>query len=457
MDKINLSINTKNKENINKTKQNRPKYNNFSKNSIKNVDMYGMSTPNFTKNIKTPFEGFNFWTVLSKLLSDLGKMTEAKPKVKNVSFCGNNSMLDEIKEQPAVIDKLVNRYLPLNKPVQEIKLNLDREEINNLSKIYIVASGSSKNVGKISKYIIERIARIPVEVDYASEFAHRDLSLKPNDLVIAISQSGETADTFAAVKAAKENGVHTLALTNNPESKINNISESQMNVGAGKEKSIAATKSVTAQLINLYALALYLGEERGTISSEESNKYKQELHKISKNLDKVLGNVDKITLIADKIKDSQHLVLLGRGVNLAVAQEGALKIKETSYIDANGYPSGEFMHGHKAVIDEKIPVISIIVPGEEGDPKYKYAINNTVEVKNNSNTDLVIIKSEKDKDIENNPVFKDAMFIDIPECEEKISPLYTLITLQLLALKIAEGLGRDVDQPRYLKKAVTNE
>ena len=457
MNQISINIPAKNRGDINKTKQNMRKNNNFSKNSIKNTDIHYMNASGFIKKVKTPFEGFNLWFVLSKLLSGLGKMTEAKPVLKSVSFSGDNSMYDEIKEQPAVIDMLVNKYLPIGKPVQKIELNLDKNEINNLSKIYIVASGSSKNVGKISKYIIEKIAKIPVEVDYASEFAHRDLSLKPNDLVIAISQSGETADTFVAIKAAKENGVHTLALTNNPESKINNISESQMNVGAGKERSIAATKSVTAQLINLYALALYLGEERGTISAEELDKYKQELHKVSKNLCKVLDNIDKIAKIASQIKDSQHLILLGRGVNLAVAQEGALKIKETSYIDANGYPSGEFMHGHKAVVDEKIPVISIIVPGEEGDLKYKYAINNTVEVKNNSNTDIVIIKSQKDKNIENNPAFKDSMFIDIPECDETVSPLYTLITLQLMALKIAEGLGRDVDKPRYLKKAVINE
>lgn len=364
-------------------------------------------------------------------------------------------MLEDIKEQPEIIKKLTEKYMPLNKPVQNISLNI--EDLSQLSKIYIVASGSSRNVANIAKYFIEKYAKLSVEVDYASEFAHRNPCLSKNDLVIAVSQSGETGDTFSALKIAKNKGAYTFALTNNPESRIHNLAESKMQVGAGKEKSIAATKSFTAQLINLYALALYLGEQRNTIFIEKAEEFKREFHKIPEKIEKLIENIEKFRNIAAKIKDSRSIVLLGRAANSASAMEGALKIKETSYIDANGYPAGEFLHGYIALLDENIPVISIITSDDKNNFNYRLAIRNTEEIKRKRNPHLIIIKSQNDKEIESHTLFENADFINIPEISEEISPLLAVISLQLLAFAIAKALGRDLDKPRGLTKTITDE
>lgn len=448
---------------INKSSQKESNGKDLSKKNSKRADIYYMSTPDFIKNVNSTSKGFNFVHNWARLVENLFKRS-----IKEINSLNDfsdlqalnengNSMLSEIKEQPKIIKELVEKYLPLDLPVQNVCLNLTKEEIGNISKIYIVASGSSRNVGSISKYIIEYVAKIPVEVDYSSEFAHKNPFLTNENLVIAISQSGETADTFCALKVAREKGAHTLALTNNPESRISHLAESHMQVGAGKEKSIAATKSVTAQLINLYALAVYFGEQKGILSKKEINNLKQELHLAEDKLEKIFENVKVIDKIAEKIKNSKSIVLLGRSLNFAVAKEGALKIKETSYIDANGYPTGEFLHGHMAVVDKDIPVISIIVPNKKNPPNYKLALSNTEEIKQKRSPHLIIIKSQADKEIEKNPVFKNTDFINIPETCEEVSPLFVVIVLQLLALKIAQGLGRDVDNPRSLTKAIVSE
>jgi glucosamine--fructose-6-phosphate aminotransferase (isomerizing) len=370
---------------------------------------------------------------------------------KNFKF----SMYKEIWEQPEIIKELTKRYLPANKTVQNIELNMMTDDIKGLTKIYITASGSSRNVGNIAKYFLETIAKLPVEVDFASEFAHRETILSQTDLVIAISQSGKTADTFAALESAKNKGAHTLALTNNPESKIHNLAESKMTVGAGIEQSIAATKSFTAQLLNLYALALYLGEQRETVSIIRAKELKKELHKLPAKIEKLLKNDKNIQTIAENIKCTKNIIILGRGPNYAAAQEGSLKVKETSYIDANGYPTGEFLHGHMAVLNENTPVVSIIVHNKTGDVNFNLAVKNTEEIKHKLNPALIIIKNQKEKHIET--LFKGASFISIPESDELISPMLTVITLQILAAKIADTLGRDIDHPRGLTKAVTAE
>ncbi|MDD3012868.1 MAG: SIS domain-containing protein [Candidatus Gastranaerophilales bacterium] len=431
---------------ITKTLQNRLFFIKISKKNADISDIHGMSTPNFIQNIKKPTAGFKILNKLSEFFLRCFKKSGRKYKF---------SMYEEIWQQPEIIKELANRYLPVNESVQNICLEMPIEDIKNLSKVYIVASGSSRNVGNIAKYFIETIAKLPVEVDFASEFAHRDTILSANDLVIAISQSGKTADTLAALESAKGKGAHTFALTNNPDSAIHNAAESKMTVGAGVEKSIAATKSFTAQLLNLYALALYLGEQRESVTRERVKELKLELHILIHKIEKLLRNDINIEKIAGKIKESKNLVILGRGTNYAAAQEGALKIKETSYIDANGYPTGEFLHGHMAVLNENTPVISIIVHNKAGDINYNLAIKNTEEIKHKLNPDLIIIKNQKDKHIET--LFKGAGFINIPESDELISPMLTVITLQILAVKMADLLGRDVDHPRGLSKAVTAE
>lgn len=431
---------------ITKTSQNKFVFTKTSKKKADLSDIHVMSTPNFTHNTKKPALGFKILSSLSDFFLRRLKKSDKKFKF---------SMYEEIWQQPEIIKELAGKYLPVNKPVKNINLGISSEDVKNLSKVYITASGSSRNVGNIAKYFIETIAKLPVEVDFASEFAHRDIILSANDLVIAISQSGKTADTFAALEAAKEKGAHTLALTNNPDSKIHNFAESKMTVGAGIEKSIAATKSFTAQLLNLYALALHLGEIRETITRERAKELKLELHILVNKIEKLLKNDKNIEKIADKAKESRNFVILGRGPNFAAAQEGALKIKETSYIDANGYPTGEFLHGHMAVLEENTPVVSIIVHNKVNDVNYNLAVKNTEEIKHKLNPRLIIVKNQKDKSIET--LFKGASFISIPECDELISPMLTVITLQILAVKVADLLGRDVDHPRGLSKAVIAE
>lgn len=364
-------------------------------------------------------------------------------------------MLSDIKEQPEIISKLINKYLPLDKPVQEISLNISDEKVQNLSKIYIVASGSSRNVGNIAKYFLEDITKIPVIVDYASEFAHRNPNLCSNDLFIAISQSGETADTYAALKIAIDKGAHTFALTNNPDSRIYNLAQAKMQVGAGKEKSIPATKSFTSQLFNLYIFALYLAEHRGTVSKDRLEELKRELHLVGKKIEELLQNTEQIDKIAHKIKDYRSLILVGRGANSAAAEEGALKIKETSYIDANGYPSGEFLHGYIAVVDENIPVISIILPANQDN--YNLALSNAEEIKKKRNPHLIIVRSKEDTEIALKTLLKDSDFIDIPHSPAEISPILAVVSFQILAFRIAEQLGRDVNNPRSLTKSLTSE
>ncbi|MFA6989004.1 MAG: SIS domain-containing protein, partial [Candidatus Gastranaerophilaceae bacterium] len=420
-----------------------------------NTVRFSGQQPNFAQkiNINHPKED-SFVRTLSPLPINVSPV-KLFPFSKKVSF-GQSSMEKEINEQPSVISGLVKKYLPPNMPVANIDLNMTNEEIKNISQIHIIASGSSRNVGNIAKYIMEKYADIPTEVEYASEFAHRKPSLHKNDLVIAISQSGTTEDTYSALKMATEKGVHTLALTNVPESKIHKLGQSKMEVGAGKENSIAATKSFTAQLVNLYALAVHLGEKKGVLSFEQSNKIKEELRQVKPNLERFLSNTPQIEQAANVIKDSKNTILLGRGINSSVVQEGALKIKETTYIDANGYPSGEFLHGHMAVTDKTTPVISIIVPDKDKE-NYNLSIANTEHIKQRRNPNLVIIKNEKDKTIEEQKAFKNAAFINIPQSSEDISPIYTVTALQLIALKTAEALGRDIDHPRDLTKSVMFE
>lgn len=364
-------------------------------------------------------------------------------------------MIEDIKEQPNIIRNILNDCLPLNKEVKEFCLNIKDINVLNISRIHIIASGSSRNTGNIAKYFLEELARIPSETEYASEFAHKNPVLSNNDLVIAISQSGETGDTLAALKVAADKGAYTLAITNNPESRIHKLSKAKIQAKAGKERSIAATKSVMAQLINLYALAIYLAEKRNTYDKDNLELIKKELHSVPEKLEKMIENACAFDKAAEIIKNSKSLVLLGRGLNHACAQEGAIKIKETSYIDANGYPSGEFLHGYIAVVDEKIPVVSIMAGDKEKCSNYKLASGNTEVIRDKRNPHFIIIKNEDNKEPEEK--FKNADFINIPESSEIVSPIYVLVCLQLLSLKIAEKLGRDTLTPRSLEKAITSE
>jgi glucosamine--fructose-6-phosphate aminotransferase (isomerizing) len=366
-------------------------------------------------------------------------------------------MFNDIIEQPKIINTLAKKYLPIDQPVQEIDLSISIDDIKSLSKIYIVASGSSRNVGNIAKYFFENVTNIPVFVDYASEFAHRNPVLNKNDLFIAISQSGETGDTIAALKVAIDKGAHTFAITNNPDSKIYHMAKSKMQVDAGKEISIPATKSFTAQLFNLYVLALCLAEKRKTLNPEKIKELKQEFRSLGDKIENFLQNPEEIYAIAEKLKDFKSIALVGRGPNSAVAEEGALKIKETTYINANGYPTGEFLHGYIAVVDENIPVISIIDYKARNNNSYNLSVTNTEKIKATRDPYLIIIKNQEDNSFNTIPSLSDADFINIPQSENETFSILSVISLQLLAFKMAEHLGRDVNNPRSLTKSIVSE
>ena len=364
-------------------------------------------------------------------------------------------MLDEIKEQPKVLNDLIQKYVIGD----AINLNFDEldDKIKDIKNIYIVASGSSRNVGIIAAYAFEKYSKIPASVEFASEFAHKELNLSENNLVLAISQSGETADTFAAIKKAKENGAVTFALTNNSESKIHKFADYKMIVGAGEEKSIAATKSLTAQLMNVYFLSLHFGLLKNAIDMDLWKSLTSELEKLPVNLQKIIDNVDDIKLATDLIKDSKNLVILGRGVNYGSACEAALKIKETCYIDANGYPTGEFLHGYVAVLDETIPVISIIHRAKSSVSRFKLAVGNTETIKIKRNPPMIIFTNAPKEEIEKIDALKDSLILCVPDCHEEFSAFYYIVLFQLIAYKTAVSLGREINKPRGLTKAVTQE
>lgn len=361
------------------------------------------------------------------------------------------NMLTEILEQPKIIERLVDRYICPENFVKNIDIDID---FNEISKIYIGASGSSRNVGNIAKYFLSDITNLPVSTDYSSEFAYKNQVLGKSDLFIAISQSGQTADTFEALKVAKKQGCKTIALTNNVNSKIHKLADFKIDILAGKEKSIAATKSFTAQLLTLYILGIFIGIKRKTLSNEFLQNFLKEINSLSVKVSELLETKTIIETISKNILNTKSLVLIGRSFNYAVAREGALKIKETCYIDANGYPSGEFLHGHLAFTDKTTPIISII-PEKESSKIYALAIKNTIEIQTKRKTPLIIIKNKENKFIEE--VFENTIFIDIPNCSLYLSSILSAIALQLLAYYIAEDLGYDVDNPRSLTKAVLEE
>ncbi len=378
----------------------------------------------------------------------------------NVRFSGaeETNYIKEVTEQPKVIANLVGKYFGENpQEVSNLNLNISEEGLKNIQKIAIVASGSSKNVAMMAKDFIENVAKIPVEVDFASEYAHRNPSVKENELAVFISQSGETADTLAALLDAKRKGAETIALTNVARSKIDVSANSSMDVGAGKEKAVAATKSVTAQLVNLYALGLKLAQSRGTLSTDKIEEYSKELNTISAKLSGMLQDTASIESLAKDLALKKDFYILGRGANYGAALEGALKLRETSYFNSTAFPSGEFLHGYIASVDKDTPVISI-VQGNVGDENYELAYKNTKEVMDKrAPENLVIIKNESNKKIEEDPSFKNAVFLNIPDTKEAISPLYSVVRFQMLANYITKAQGNNPDNPRSLTKAVLSE
>tara|TARA_X000001036_G_scaffold426757_1_gene454539 strand:- start:1428 stop:3275 length:1848 start_codon:yes stop_codon:yes gene_type:complete len=358
-------------------------------------------------------------------------------------------MLKEIYEQPkAVIDTLRGRLKIKSGIIKMSGVDDYIDKFLAANKITIVACGTSWHAGLIAEYMFEKIAKIPVEVEYASEFRYRNPVINKSDIIIAISQSGETADTLAAIKLAKSSGAFVYGICNVVGSTISRETDAGSYTHAGPEIGVASTKAFTTQMTVLYLIAVKLSKSKGVISSKKYREYIYELSSIEKKITKVLGTDNKVKKIANKIKNSTNCLYLGRGYNFPVALEGALKLKEISYIHAEGYPAAEMKHGPIALIDKNMP--SIVIATNK--LYYDKILSNIQEIKSRKGK-IIAIVFEGDKEISK---IADET-IEVPETIAALTPFVTTIPLQLLAYHIAVKLGKNVDQPRNLAKSVTVE
>ncbi len=358
-------------------------------------------------------------------------------------------MLKEIFEQPrSILDSMRGRINAREGFISLSGLNEFEEIAKNATLIKIVACGTSWHAGLVAEYLIEKFARIEVEVEYASEFRYRNPIIKENDIVIAISQSGETADTLAAIELAKSKGAIIFGICNVVGSSIPRASHAGAYTHAGPEIGVASTKAFTAQVTVLTLLALSLAQKRGTIKHTRLIEVLTEIELIPAKVEKALLSNDIIEEIAAKFKDAPNFLYLGRGFNFPVALEGALKLKEISYIHAEGYPAAEMKHGPIALIDEKMPVVVIATKGSI----LEKMISNIQEVKARKGI-IIAIVTEGDHEVRKMADY----VIEIPDTEEALVPLLATIPLQLLSYHIAVMRGANVDQPRNLAKSVTVE
>lgn len=358
-------------------------------------------------------------------------------------------MLKEIYEQPnAIKDTYRGRLLADKGIVQMAGVEDNLEKFLNADRIIIVACGTSWHAGLVAEYVVEEFARIPVEVEYASEFRYRNPIINKNDVVIAISQSGETADTLAAIKLAKENGAFVFGVCNVVGSSISRETHAGAYTHAGPEIGVASTKAFTTQITILTLIALRLAKANGTMSIPDYQRYLHELELIPSKVQEALENNDVAEQIAAIYKDATNCLYLGRGYNFPVALEGALKLKEISYIHAEGYPAAEMKHGPIALIDESMPVV-VIAPNKG---HYDKVVSNIQEIKSRSGK-IIAIVTKGDVQVKE---LADHV-IEIPEANEALTPLLTTIPLQLLSYHIAVMRGCNVDQPRNLAKSVTVE
>jgi glucosamine--fructose-6-phosphate aminotransferase (isomerizing) len=358
-------------------------------------------------------------------------------------------MLKEIYEQPkSILDTMRGRIDPDNKEVKLAGIYDYEQKIINAERIIIVACGTSWHAGLIGEYLFEDLARIPVEVEYASEFRYRNPIIRESDIVLAISQSGETADTLAAIELAKEKGATVLGICNVAGSSIPRMTHAGSYTHAGPEIGVASTKAFTTQVVILALMALRVGKQKGTLSNTNYHQIITQLELIPEKIEKVLKTNSQIELIAKQFKDATNFLYLGRGYNFPVALEGALKLKEISYIHAEGYPAAEMKHGPIALIDAEMPIV--VIATKKGN--YEKVVSNIQEVKSRGGR-LIAIVTEGDKTVKELADY----CIEIPDCFEELTPLLANIPLQLLSYHIALLRGCNVDQPRNLAKSVTVE
>lgn len=375
---------------------------------------------------------------------------ELELKLEAIEKGGYDSfMLKEIHEQPRSIRDSIRGRLNLGLGVFRMS-GIDRHEDKwmNANRIVIVACGTSWHAGLVAEYLFEEFARIPTEVEYASEFRYRDPIIQPGDIVIAISQSGETADTLAAIELAKERGAFIFGVCNVVGSSISRATDSGAYTHAGPEIGVASTKAFTAQVAVLYLIALSVADKRGTIAKDRLHRLMAELSSIDTKIEEALQSNIAIEEIAEIYKNHRNALYLGRGYSFPVALEGALKLKEISYIHAEGYPAAEMKHGPIALIDDEMPVIVIATQGHS----YEKVVSNIQEVKARKGKIIAIVTSG-DKTVKE---LADHT-IEIPKTDDSLVPMVSVVPLQLLAYHIAVMRGCNVDQPRNLAKSVTVE
>ncbi len=366
-------------------------------------------------------------------------------------------MLKEIYEQPRAVRETVEGRISLDtgRVFLDEMANITETDFKRFTSIKIAACGTSWHAGLAGKYMIEELARLGVDVDYASEFRYRDPVLDENTLLLVISQSGETADTIAALREVKERGGKVLSICNVQGSMITREADGTILTHAGPEIGVASTKAFTSQMIALYLLGLYLGQLRGTLTPEQSRAHAQQLAELPVKMEHLLNEADGIEELSKEFFRVTDFLYLGRGINFPVSLEGALKLKEISYIHAEGYPAGEMKHGPNALIDERLPVMFINTReagNRASELRYEKTHSNIVEVKAREGI-VISVLTEGDT---MSSVVSDHV-IEIPASSDLLTPILSIIPLQLLAYHIAVRRGCDVDQPRNLAKSVTVE
>ncbi len=358
-------------------------------------------------------------------------------------------MLKEIYEQTrAITDTMRGRIVKDGKEVLLQEINLSSKEIEKIKRLFIIACGTSYHAALVGKFLIENKVGLPVEVDIASEFRYRNPIIDSKTLVMVITQSGETADTLAALRLAKEKKAKTLAITNVVGSTASREADGVLYTHAGPEIGVASTKAFIAQLTLLYLFTIYLGGIRGTIPEEEAQEMLSTLRNLPQQVKKILEDIKGILSCARKYFQKRDFLYMGRGINYPIALEGALKLKEISYIHAEGYPAGEMKHGPIALIDEDMPIVAIATQGSV----YEKVLSNIEEIKAREGI-VIALATEGDEKIKE----KADEVIYLPQIREDFTPILAVIPLQLLAYHIAARRGCDIDQPRNLAKSVTVE
>jgi len=358
-------------------------------------------------------------------------------------------MQKEIHDQVrSTTDTLAGRIDFNHEKVVLPKLNINKSFVQNIESIKIIACGTANNAGMVGKYLIEEIAKIPVEVDIASEFRYRDPILNKNTVVLVISQSGETADTLAAMEEARKKGAVVWSIVNAIGSQAMRLANGYISMQVGPEIGVASTKAFTAPMIDLYLLAVMLADMKDLINKAQRSKLINDISKVPDLVSTCLNREDDVLQVANKLKDYEHILYLGRGINMPIAYEGALKLKEISYIHAEAYPAGEMKHGPIALIDERMPVLAIM-------PKDKWyeKMFSQVEQAKARGGKMIIVATDGDDKVSD--IADEILWI--PEAPWMVNPILTVIPLQILAYHIAAMRGLDVDQPRNLAKSVTVE